>query len=131
VSVLPFLYPPFVAVALAPLAALPYALAFLFWLALNCMLYFTVSYALERYAGLTGRRAFLVRLGSVCSLPVFMALGLGQVSILVGYRLAFVVPLQLSVLAMLALAVSLYLANSSRVSASGAQNRRALTKTTT
>jgi hypothetical protein len=81
-SVLPFLYPPYVAVALAPLAALPYTLAFLLWLALNCILFFTVTYALERYAGLTGRRALLLRLGSVCSLPVFMALGLGQISVL-------------------------------------------------
>jgi hypothetical protein len=81
-SVLPFLYPPYVAVALAPLAALPYEAAFLAWLALNCVLFFSVCFSLERYAGLTGRCALLLRLGAVCSLPVFMALGLGQVSIL-------------------------------------------------
>lgn len=79
-GVIPNVYPPFFAVALAPLAALPYALSYFLWLLMNCVLLGLSVFYLERYArfDLTGRIAFrLVTFGSV---PVIVGLLLGQVS---------------------------------------------------
>lgn len=81
-GVLPYLYPSYLAVALAPLSLLPYTVDYLLWLVLDCLLLASAMYALEQYTGLHGRKAALMRLSALCFLPVFMALGLGQVSIL-------------------------------------------------
>jgi hypothetical protein len=79
---LPYIYPPYLAVALAPVAALPYDIAYLAWLAVNSLLLALTMSTLERYALLTGRPALAVRLAAFASLPVLVALFHGQTSIL-------------------------------------------------
>ncbi|MBV9282118.1 MAG: DUF2029 domain-containing protein [Chloroflexi bacterium] len=82
-GVLPYLYPPYFALIVAPLAKLPYSAAYLIWLLVNCAVLLATLFALER-CGLLGRRAATAaRLASICSLPVVMTLALGQVSILI------------------------------------------------
>lgn len=82
-GVLPYLYPPYFALLVAPLAALPYALAYLLWLAVNCVLLFSTLFSLEQYAGLPTRMSMWIRLVTVASLPVLETFLLGQVSILI------------------------------------------------
>ncbi len=77
-----YLYPPYFALILAPLAALPFDAAYLVWTALNCLLLICSLYLLEQYCGLGKRAALALRLASVCFLPVFVTLLQGQVSIL-------------------------------------------------
>lgn len=82
-GVLPYLYPPYFAIVVAPLSMLDYGAAYALWLIVNCVLLVSTLFALERYAGLGGRTAALVRLAGICSLPVVMTLALGQVSIVI------------------------------------------------
>lgn len=79
-GVLPFIYPPYLAVTLAPLAALSYNAAYFAWLVLNCCLVGIVLYALCRYAGLRGRAAALFWVASLSFLPVFVGVVQGQTS---------------------------------------------------
>jgi hypothetical protein len=75
---MPNVYPPYVAVILAPLAALPYVPAYFVWLALNALLFVLCLYCLETYAGLSRRQAFAARLASLLFLPAVLALFQGQ-----------------------------------------------------
>ena len=81
-GVLPNLSPPYFAVALAPLALLPYNVAYLGWLILDCLLLAAAMYYLERYAELAGRSALWFRLAAFCSLPALVAILQGQSSII-------------------------------------------------
>jgi alpha-1,2-mannosyltransferase len=81
-GVLPYLYAPYFAVALVPLAVLPYAVAYLLWLLLNCAVLALVVYRLQRYANLQGSDARLFWIAGLAFLPVFVALAQGQVSIM-------------------------------------------------
>lgn len=80
-GVLAFFYPPYFALFLVPLTSLPYGVAYLVWFVIDCFVLAAVLFALERYSGLSGRQALAFRAVSLCFLPVFLALGLGQVSI--------------------------------------------------
>lgn len=90
-GVLAYLYPPHFLLAVVPFALLPYTPAYVLWLAVNCILLALSMYALERYAGLEGRRALAFRAAALVFLPVFMTLGLGQASmvLLVLFTAAF------------------------------------------
>lgn len=81
-GILAYLYPPYFAIALSPLAALPYGPARLIWLGVNCLLLAGTLVALERYARAPHRMSIAFRAGAVASLPVFLALITGQVSLL-------------------------------------------------
>jgi len=81
-GVMPYLYAPYFAVALVPLAVLPYAVAYLVWLLLNCAVLALVVYRFQRYANLRGSDARLFWVAGLAFLPVFIALAQGQVSIL-------------------------------------------------
>lgn len=73
-------YPPFFVTSFLPLALLPYTVAYIVWLAVNCILLVSVLYVLERYTGLEGRKALAFRWIALSFLPVFMALANGQAS---------------------------------------------------
>lgn len=79
---LPYVYPPFLAVALAPIAILPYNAAYLLWLAVNAVLLAISLVILEEYANLGHRTRTLLRAAAVCSLPVTVAMLQGQTSLL-------------------------------------------------
>jgi len=79
---IPNVYPPFFAVALAPLADLPYSISFISWLLLNCIALGLSLLYLERYARLGRRGVILFRAAALASLPVVVASLLGQVSFL-------------------------------------------------
>jgi Glycosyltransferase family 87 len=78
----PYLYPPTLAVLLAPMAALPYTVAYLVWLLLSCTILVAVLYELELFASLSPRQAFVARFAALASLPVLDCLMLGQLGIL-------------------------------------------------
>lgn len=79
-GVSPFLYPPFVALILTPLGVLPYPAACILWIALNLAVLTAVLAGLRRY----GHMARLTWWpGGLSFLPVFMALAVGQVSLLI------------------------------------------------
>lgn len=80
-GVIPNVYPPFFALSLAPLAQLPYTVAYLIWLALSCVLLCVCLRALERYMDLQQRGRLVFRVVTLCSLPVVIALVQGQVSV--------------------------------------------------
>ena len=88
-SVNGYVYPPFFALILVPLSAMPYTAALVLWFAINCVLLSASMYLLEQYSGLTGRAAILWRFGSICSLPVLLTLVFGQVSMLFLFLLAY------------------------------------------
>ncbi len=77
-----YLYPPYFGVLIAPLGYLGFVPAYLVWLALNCTLFTVSLFALESYAGLSGRRALVYRAAAVCFLPVFATFLQGQVSVI-------------------------------------------------
>jgi Glycosyltransferase family 87 len=77
-----FLYPPFVALALAPFASFGFGGTYLVWLALNGAVLAVVVRSLIRYLGLRGGKAVLFTLGSLSFFPVIATLFQGQVSIL-------------------------------------------------
>jgi alpha-1,2-mannosyltransferase len=85
----PNAYPPSFVLLLAPLAWVPYTVAYFIWLAVNCLLLGLAFYALERIAGLRGRSSFFFRVLTVLSLPVLLALIHGQASILMLVCLAY------------------------------------------
>jgi hypothetical protein len=80
-GILPYLYPPYFALAIVPLAALPYGVAYVAWLAFDCLLLSGSMFAMERYAGLSRRQRIAFRFLTITFLPVFLALLLGQVSL--------------------------------------------------
>lgn len=77
-----FLYPPFVALALTPLAAVGYSLAYLLWFILNCLLLVGVLIALNRYLQLSRSGSILLVVAGASFFPVFATLAQGQVSML-------------------------------------------------
>ncbi len=77
-----FLYPPFVALALAPLAAVGYSSAYLLWFILNCLLLVGVLVALQRYLQLRRSGSVLLVVAGASFFPVFATLAQGQVSML-------------------------------------------------
>src|SRR5579875_1984287 len=79
-GVSPFLYPPFVALILTPLGLLPYPVACVLWLAVNLTVLAAVLVGLQRYGRTTPLTWWP---GALSFLPVFMALAVGQVSILI------------------------------------------------
>lgn len=81
-GVLPFVYPPFFALFLAPLAALPYPAAYGLWLLINGGLLVATVAALGRYAGLGARGMALLGAACLSFLPVFVCLVQGQTSLL-------------------------------------------------
>jgi Glycosyltransferase family 87 len=81
-GVMPYLYPPYFALVLAPLAALPYTAAFLLWVVINILLLGGSMAALQRYAGLRGSSAALFWAASLSFLPVLVGLAQGQTSVL-------------------------------------------------
>ncbi len=81
-GVMPYLYPPYFALVLAPLAALPYTAAFLLWVLVNVLLLGGSMALLQRYAGLRGSSAALFWAASLSFLPVLVGLAQGQTSIL-------------------------------------------------
>lgn len=80
-TVVPFSYPPYFALLLAPLALLPFGPAYLLWFLGNAVLVVAVLYHLERVSGLHGRPAVIFRLAALAFPPTFLTLGLGQVAI--------------------------------------------------
>lgn len=81
-GVSPFLYPPWFALVVAPLSAVPYTAAYILWFALNVVLAIAVLRALSRHGGLRGMISILFTLLGLSFLPVFAAFGQGQVSVL-------------------------------------------------
>lgn len=79
-GVLPFVYPPYFALLLAPFSALPYGAVFAGWLLLNVTIVGAGLAALQRYTMLRGRAAALFVLASACFFPLFVALAQGQTS---------------------------------------------------
>jgi hypothetical protein len=79
-GVMPYLYPPFFALALAPLATLPYSASYVLWLLVNLALLALVLLGLQRYACLAGSNALLLWLAALSFLPLFVALAQGQTS---------------------------------------------------
>ncbi|PVG82907.1 hypothetical protein DDE18_11205 [Nocardioides gansuensis] len=73
---LPFTYPPFAALVLAPLALLPTWVAYAVWSAVSC----AALVAIGRAAGLSGRRWWLVP-AALALEPVWMTLHFGQVNL--------------------------------------------------
>lgn len=80
-GVLPYVYPPYLALALAPIAALPYSAAYLLWFLLNLATLGVVVAMLQRYLGLRGPRALPLWLACAAFVPVFVSLVQGQTSI--------------------------------------------------
>lgn len=77
-----FLYPPFMALVLAPFGALPYTLAYSLWAALNVLLLGIGLRSLQRFLGLRGELALLWWLAAISFLPVLAAVAQGQVTML-------------------------------------------------
>ncbi|MBV9282117.1 MAG: DUF2029 domain-containing protein [Chloroflexi bacterium] len=80
---MPYLYPPYLALVMAPLGRLPYSAAYALWLTINALLLVLAMSALEAHSGLSGRVAVRIRLLALCSLPVLFTLFNGQTSILI------------------------------------------------
>jgi hypothetical protein len=79
-GVIPNVYPPFFALLTAPLAALPYSTGYVFWLALNCVVFgAALAFALHS-SELRGRARFGFGAIALLSLPALIALLQGQVS---------------------------------------------------
>jgi Glycosyltransferase family 87 len=78
----PYLYPPALVVLLAPMALLPYLVAYLTWMVVTCVILVAAMYELEKYARLTPRQAFIARFAALASLPVLDCLMLGQLGVL-------------------------------------------------
>lgn len=77
-----FLYPPFFALLLAPLASVSFALAYSLWLSLNALLLLCCTRALQLYARLDRLSGTVLGAAALSFFPVFAALSQGQVSIL-------------------------------------------------
>ncbi|HLJ69135.1 MAG TPA: glycosyltransferase family 87 protein [Chloroflexota bacterium] len=81
-GVMPYLYPPFFAVALAPLAGLPLPVAFLLWFVLNCAVLAGTLLALRRVIRIDRHSSALYWAAAISFFPVLLGLAQGQVSIL-------------------------------------------------
>lgn len=81
-GVSPFIYPPWFALLMAPLALLPYGMAYVLWFAANGVFAVFSLTALVRYVGLRREGGILVTLLGLCFAPVFAAFAQGQVSLL-------------------------------------------------
>jgi hypothetical protein len=79
-GVIPNVYPPSFAVALAPLTWLPYAVGFLVWLGISVLCLGCAVALLEEYAQFDRIGRVVFRAACIMSLPVVVALLLGQVS---------------------------------------------------
>ena len=82
-GVLPYVYPPYFALALAPAAMLSYVASYLSWLLLNTVLFILALALLQRYASLTRDGALLLWVAAVAFLPLLAALTQGQTSFLI------------------------------------------------
>lgn len=81
-GVLPYVYPPYFAIALAPIALLTFEAAYTLWLALSLSVLATFIVITARYARLERGPAVLYALAIVSFLPAFVCLVHGQTSIL-------------------------------------------------
>jgi alpha-1,2-mannosyltransferase len=81
-SVLPYLYPPFVALIFAPLAALKIAAAFLIWVGISFILLAGSLYAISRQSGLSRDASIFYWVVGISLLPAFVGLAQGQTSLL-------------------------------------------------
>jgi hypothetical protein len=81
-GVIPNVYPPFFALALAPLTRLGYDTAYDSWLVMNCILLACCMFVLERTANLGRAGRMVLRLAFLLSWPVGIALFQGQTSML-------------------------------------------------
>lgn len=78
----PFIYPPWFALAVVPLALLPYTPAYVVWFGANIVFALFSLLTLNRLAGMRGTLAALVTFLGLSFLPVFAAFTQGQVSLL-------------------------------------------------
>lgn len=82
-GVLPYVYPPYLSLLMAPLDVLPYIAAWVAWLAINCLLLAWILRSLRQYLHLAGRSGALLLTACLSFPPVFMAAAVqGQTSIL-------------------------------------------------
>lgn len=82
-GVLPYVYPPYLALLMAPLGALPYTVAWVVWLSINCLLLGGVILSVQRYLRLTGRGSVLLWAACLSFAPIFIAIAVqGQTSVL-------------------------------------------------
>lgn len=82
-GVLPYVYPPYLSLLMAPLGMLPYTAAWVVWLAINCLLLGGFLLSLQQYLQLTGKGSALLWVAGLSFPPVFMAAAVqGQTSIL-------------------------------------------------
>lgn len=82
-SIPDYLYPPFLALALVPLASLPYPAALYIWLALATAMTLLLVYALHRRVGWK-----VALIGVLFFLPTWESLWLGQINALIAVLLA-------------------------------------------
>jgi Glycosyltransferase family 87 len=90
-AVLPYLYPPFVALVFAPLAALSIAAAFLIWVGISFLLLAGSLYAISRQSRFSRDGAILYWAAGLSFLPAFVGLAQGQTSLLLLALLTVVV----------------------------------------
>lgn len=81
-GVLPYVYPPYLALLMVPLGAPSYALAWYIWLGFNVLLILFTIAGLQRYLELRRGSAVLLWAAGLSFLPIFVALAQGQTSIL-------------------------------------------------
>ena len=81
---LPFTYPPFAALVLAPLAVVPAALATVLWLLLSWLAYLGFAGVLLARLGLRGRRLVLALAAGLAFEPVWHTVALGQINLVLG-----------------------------------------------
>lgn len=86
-GVLPYVYPPYFAIAIAPLGLTSLYPAYIIWWALNLALLLGASLLIQRREGLPFNGSVAVWLGTWTAIPTFIALLQGQVSIVL---LAFI-----------------------------------------
>lgn len=80
-GVLPYVYPPYMAILTAPLGALSYGTAWLLWFGINLVLAVATIASLQRYLSLGRMGAVLLWAASLSFLPIFVAVAQGQTSI--------------------------------------------------
>jgi hypothetical protein len=81
-AVLPYLYPPFVALIFAPLAALSINAAFLIWVVISFLLLAGSLFAISRQSRLSRDASILYWVAGLSFLPAFVGLAQGQTSLL-------------------------------------------------
>lgn len=80
-GVLPYVYPPYVAILTAPMSLLPYRVAWVLWLGINLLLVAAAIASFQHYLSLGRMSGVLLWAASLSFLPVFVALAQGQISI--------------------------------------------------